>query len=59
MSTSAYAGLRTLDALDEIECRSLLRWEDVARIAFVDDHDAPAVRRREASSAGADERGHL
>jgi len=35
--------LRTLEALDEVECRYLLRWEVVGRIAFLDEHDAPSV----------------
>jgi hypothetical protein len=43
MNMDQYADTRTLDVLDEIECRYLLRWEAVGRIAFVDDHEAPAV----------------
>jgi nitroimidazol reductase NimA-like FMN-containing flavoprotein (pyridoxamine 5'-phosphate oxidase superfamily) len=34
---------RTLDVLDDAECWYLLQWEPVGRIAFVDEHDAPAV----------------
>jgi len=33
----------TFEVLDEIECRHLLRWEPVGRIAFVEDDDAPTV----------------
>jgi nitroimidazol reductase NimA-like FMN-containing flavoprotein (pyridoxamine 5'-phosphate oxidase superfamily) len=43
MSTPAHEDLHTLEALDAVECRYLLRWEVVGRIAFVDGHDAPAV----------------
>jgi uncharacterized protein len=43
MNTDRYADSRTLDVVDEVECRYLLRWEAVGRIAFVDEHDAPTV----------------
>jgi nitroimidazol reductase NimA-like FMN-containing flavoprotein (pyridoxamine 5'-phosphate oxidase superfamily) len=43
MAATSHEDLRTLEALDEVECRYLLRWEVVGRIAFLDEHEAPAV----------------
>ena len=41
--TTSFDDLRTLEALDEVECRYLMRWEVVGRVAFVDEHEAPTV----------------
>ncbi len=43
MTTDDREDGRTLETLDESECRYLMRWEAVGRVAFDDGQDAPAV----------------
>ena len=43
MNAHQHDDRRSFDVLDEVECRYLLRWEAVGRIAFVEGDDVPIV----------------